>query len=33
MINLNFETLVIIILVAFILGVLIGVERGKPSQF
>lgn len=33
MINLSIETLVIIILIAFIIGVLIGVEKGKPTQY
>ena len=33
MIYLSIETLVIIILIAFIIGVLIGVEKGKPTQY
>jgi hypothetical protein len=33
MISLTPQTLVIIILVAFILGLLMGFERGKPGPF
>ena len=33
MFHLDFQTLVIIVLVAFIVGVLIGVDHGKPGQF
>ncbi len=33
MINLDVQTVVIIVLVAFIVGLLIGLDRGKPSPF
>jgi hypothetical protein len=33
MISISPQTIVIIILVAFILGLLMGFERGKPSPF
>jgi hypothetical protein len=33
MINLEPQTLLIIILIVFIIGLLVGVERGKPGQF
>jgi len=33
MINLSIETLVIIFLIAFIIGVFVGVELGKPRVY
>ena len=33
MFQLDFQTLVIIVLVSFIVGVLIGVDHGKPGPF
>lgn len=33
MINVDVQTVIIIVLVAFIVGMLIGSDRGKPSPF